>query len=144
MYIKLYKHNNIFESIEGFEWTNTIRRNSKNTALPLLNAKNVLISFVRQRFETFIFRRRYYLFGVSNNERLLTLSSPYGQKDTGYIGKKYEQKERVFYHEKFKDLEFKNEKEETVLGCHDVTDYIDMSSKKIFIPNLKLLPQLCL
>jgi len=41
---------------------------------------------------------------------------------------------------KFKDLpKFKNEKEETSFwDCHDVTDYIDMSSAKRFLfPNLK-------
>jgi uncharacterized DUF497 family protein len=97
-------HNNIFESIEGFEW-------DKHNTEKILKKHSVTITECEEAFlnnhlsgkdlkHSFL-EDRYYLFGVSNNERLLTvIFTIRGKKIRVISARNMSKKERVFYHEK--------------------------------------------
>ena len=97
-------NNNIFETIEGFEW-------DKHNIEKILRKHNVTVTECEETFlnqnivgkdikHSFI-EERYYLFGTTNNDRLLTVIFTTRAKKIRVISaRNMSKKERVYYHEK--------------------------------------------
>ncbi|MCB4791108.1 MAG: BrnT family toxin [Elusimicrobia bacterium] len=99
-------NNNILESIEGFEW-------DKFNIEKILQKHKVIISECEEVFlndhilgkdvRHSLVEDRYYLFGSSNNERLLTvIFTIRGKRIRVISARKMSKKERLSYHEKIK------------------------------------------
>jgi uncharacterized DUF497 family protein len=96
--------NNVFESIDGFEW-------DKHNIDKILKKHNVTVTECEETFlNKHIARKdikhsfvedRYYLLGVSNNDRLLAvIFTMRGKKIRVISARNMSKKERLCYHEK--------------------------------------------